>query len=107
MLTGQADDLYRIQYIVNLMKQLPKSAGRRHPEKARHRLSGFVEDAMRDAHRQADQIARVGAGFLAIQNKVEMTIEHVDEFILIGMATNRRVLFHIELPERPCRNFLR
>ena len=48
-----------------------------------------VEQAVRDAARQADQVAGRGVGRLAVEHQVEAALEHIDELVLRRMDVRR------------------
>src|SRR5215469_17222122 len=70
-------------------EQIVELARRRYPEKTFHRLVRLVEDAMRQAHRHADQIAGRGNDVLAVEHEIETALEHVDELVLRRMDVRR------------------
>src|SRR6266508_1368209 len=62
---------FLLLHAVDRPEQIVELARRRHPEQAFDRLVGLVEQAMRDAHRQPQQIARIGDEILAVEPGVE------------------------------------
>src|ERR1700751_2093360 len=70
-------------------EQVVELARRRHPEETFHRLVRFVEDAVRQFHRQADQTAGGGNDGRALEYKIEAAFEHVDEFVLRRVDVRR------------------
>ncbi|NBQ76933.1 MAG: hypothetical protein EBU14_16585 [Acetobacteraceae bacterium] len=56
---------------------------------SQNKLGVTLEDAMGNAHGQADQIAGLGGGSLAIQHQIKIAFQHANEFILRGVDMRR------------------
>src|SRR5277367_684979 len=78
-----------LRHVVDAPEEIVQTAGRRHPEQALHDPAGLVEDAVRQAHWQAHEIARIGLGAASVEHQLELTLEHVDEFVLRRMDMRR------------------
>src|SRR5215467_16194013 len=70
-------------------EQIIEPTGRGDPEQALHWLVGFVEEAVRDAHGEPDQVARKRVEVPTVEDTIELTLEHVDEFVLGRMDMRR------------------
>src|SRR5215469_7598563 len=70
-------------------EQVVELARRRHPEEAFHRLVRLVENAVGQAHRHADQVARGGNDIFSVEHEIETPFEHIDEFVLRRVDVRR------------------
>ncbi len=87
MLGRQRHDFRRrlLGHVVDRPEEIVEAAGRRDPEEALYGLLGLVEDAVRDAHRHADEVARFSEHGAAVEHELELALEHVDELVLRRM----------------------
>src|SRR5665213_2536389 len=76
-------------HVVQAPEQIIELLGRRHPEQHFRGLVGFVEDAVRNAHAQPNQIAGAGLRVGARQHEIEFSLQHVEIFVLVGMDVRR------------------
>jgi 2-polyprenyl-6-methoxyphenol hydroxylase-like FAD-dependent oxidoreductase len=106
------DDFRRRLFLhaVDRPEQIIELAGRRDPEEAFHRLVALVENAVRNLHRQPDEIAGGSDELATVKHEVEPALEHVDELVLrrMDMRRHERAGRQRRVPgERVFRNLLR
>ncbi len=86
---GETHHLGRVRDIVDRLEQVPQKAGRRYPEQAGDIRLSFIEQAVRYATRQADQVAGGRRRRLTVEQQVEFPFKDVDELFLRRMDVRR------------------
>ena len=91
VLSGQSHDIRRILILhgMDSPEQIIEPTCRSDPKQAFIDTFRMVENAMRNAARQPDQIARTCLHLLTIQHEAEFAFQHIDKFILRLMDMGR------------------